>query len=205
MHEHHFVQNESHLLTRRRFLTVSFASPAAFTLAVLGGLVTLPPTPACADDDDVTPRNVEGPFYKPQSPRRASLLEQGMKGTKLLLTGRVRSTDRTLIARAMLDFWQADAHGVYDNDGYRMRGHQFTDGSGRYSLETIVPGPYFPRTPHIHVKVQAPNQPILTTQLFFPGEGRNGFDPLFKPALLMAVRETQHGKEATFDFVVARR
>ncbi len=205
MNERGFIRQKRHLLTRRKFLAVSFASPAALTLAALGGLVALPPTPACADDDDVTPRNIEGPFYKPQSPRRTSLLEKGMKGTKLLLKGRVLATNRSPIARAMLDFWQADAHGIYDNDGYRLRGHQFADESGRYSLETVVPGRYFPRTPHIHVKVQAPNQPILTTQLFFPGEARNRTDAFFKPALLMAVRDAEHGKEATFDFVFAAR
>ncbi len=40
---------------------------------------------------------------------------------------------------------------------------------GRYTLETIVPGEYPGRTQHIHVKVQAPNGPILTTQIYFPG------------------------------------
>lgn len=205
MLKRHPIDEKNQLLTRRNFLAVSFVSPAALKLAALGGLVALSPTPACADDDDVTPRNIEGPFYKPRSPRRASLLEKGVKGTKLLLTGRVLATNRSPIARAMLDFWQTDSDGVYDNDGYRLRGHQFADDSGRYSLETVVPGPYFPRTPHIHVKVQAPNQPILTTQLFLPEEARNRFDGLFKPALLMAVRDTESGKEATFDFVFATR
>ncbi len=47
---------------------------------------------------------------------------------------------------------------------------QFADASGRFSLETIVPGAYGGRTRHIHVKVQAPDSPVLTTQLYFPGE-----------------------------------
>ncbi|MGH3322486.1 MAG: hypothetical protein ACRDN9_20380, partial [Streptosporangiaceae bacterium] len=46
---------------------------------------------------------------------------------------------------------------------------------------TIVPGLYPGRTRHVHVKAQAPYEPILTTQLYFPGEPRNRTDPLFNP------------------------
>src|SRR2546423_5608903 len=45
---------------------------------------------------------------------------------------------------------------------YRLRGHQYTDEAGRFYLETVMPGEYPGRTLHIHVKVQAPNQSILT-------------------------------------------
>src|ERR671923_286173 len=72
--------------------------------------------------------------------------------------------------------------------GFPLRGHQFTDDAGRYRLETVVPGLYPGRTRHIHVKVQAPNQPVLTTQLYFPGEARNAADGIFNQALLMQVQ-----------------
>src|SRR5688500_7919789 len=49
-------------------------------------------TPACADDDDVTPAQTEGPYFTPNSPERASLVESGMRGTRMVLTGRVLST-----------------------------------------------------------------------------------------------------------------
>ena len=87
--------------------------------------------------------------------------------------------------RALVDFWQADDRGQYDNTGYRLRGHQFTDDTGHYRLETIVPGLYSGRTRHIHVKVQAPNQPVLTTQLYFHGEPANQRDFIFNPDLVM--------------------
>lgn len=125
-----------------------------------------------------------------------------MQGTRLVLTGRVLSTTGSPIPRATVDFWQADAKGVYDNSGFRLRGHQFTDETGRYSLHTIVPGPYPGRTPHIHVKVQVPGKPVLTTQLFFPDDARNRTDPLYKPGLLLTLQNTNSGKEATFDFVL---
>jgi protocatechuate 3,4-dioxygenase beta subunit len=149
-----------------------------------------------------TPSNIEGPYYKENSPERASLLEPGMPGTKLIIKGTVFSTDGKPIARARLDFWQADARGRYDHRGYRLRGHQFTDEAGRYTLETIVPGQYGGRTPHIHVKVEAPNFRPLTTQLFLPDEPRNQRDSLFDPALVLKVQDTKDGKQAGFDFVL---
>lgn len=163
----------------------------------------LPPTPACGDDDDVTPAQTEGPFFTPSSPERASLLEPGLAGTTMILTGYVLSTDCAPIPNALLDFWHADDAGVYDNVGYKLRGHQFTDSQGMYTLETIVPGLYPGRTRHFHVKVQAPNQPILTTQLYFPGEPDNQTDSIFSQDLLMDVQDTADGKSAAFNFVLA--
>ncbi len=54
----------------------------------------------------------------------------------------------------------------------------------------------------MHVKVQAPNQPILTTQLYFPGEPYNATDGLFNTHLLMTVQDTNDGKTAMFNFVL---
>jgi protocatechuate 3,4-dioxygenase beta subunit len=125
-----------------------------------------------------------------------------MTGAHLNFTGYVLSPRCRPLARVLLDFWQADAQGQYDNQGYRCRGHQFTDETGRYRLETIVPGLYPGRTRHIHVKVQAPNRPILTTQLYFPGEPRNARDRIFTSALVMAVQDTADGKAAQFNFVL---
>lgn len=86
----------------------------------------------------------------------------------LSITGFVYTMKCAPIPNALLDFWQADDRGVYDNTTFKMRGHQFSNASGAYVLETIVPKDYPGRTPHIHVKVQARGGPILTTQLFFP-------------------------------------
>jgi protocatechuate 3,4-dioxygenase beta subunit len=201
--------------TRREMLWAIMAVPTTVVLASYASLMVgdgtsealaqgplLPPTPACTDIDDVTPRQTEGPFYKPRSPERQSLLGPGMTGTPILLTGYVLSRRCQPIARALLDFWQADGQGQYDNEGYRCRGHQFTDEAGRYRLETVVPGLYPGRTRHFHLKVQAPNRPILTTQLYFPGEPRNARDGIFNPALLMAIQDTADGKVAGFNFVL---
>ncbi len=165
----------------------------------------LEPTPACGDDDDDEPTlaQTEGPYYTPNTPERASLLEAGMTGTKLTVTGLVLTTGCQPVARALIDFWQCDDAGVYDNAGYRLRGHQFTDEQGRYQLETIEPGNYPGRTKHIHVKVQAPNQPVLTTQLYFPNEPRNANDGIYRPELEMVLgNNTDGSKSGAFDFVL---
>ncbi len=197
--------NHEHSYTRREFLSVSVAVPAAFVIATAfeaGAQASrIKQTPACGDDN-VTPSQTEGPYFTPNSPLRASLLEQDMPGTRIVVEGTVLGMDCQPIPRALVDFWHADAQGQYDNAGFRLRGHQFTDGAGHYRLETIVPGQYPGRTRHFHVKVQAPNQPVLTTQLYFPGEPTNQRDFIFNPDLVMKVRDEGGGKLATFDFVL---
>jgi len=168
-----------------------------------GAAATLPPTPACTDNDDETPEQTEGPFFSSGSPQRGSLVESGTTGTPLVVTGLVVTTDCRPIAGAKLDFWQADNAGEYDNSGFRLRGHQFTDGSGRYRLETILPGLYPGRTRHVHVKAQAPGSSVLTTQLYFPGEQRNDADGIYDERLLLAgYQATVAGAHGEFVFVL---
>ena len=143
-------------------------------------------TPQILDaDDDPTPALTEGPYFTPSSPKRRSIVPAGAAGTRLTLTGRVLTTSGKPVKNALIDFWQADARGVYDNSGYRFRGHQLTDAQGRYTLLSVVPGLYPGRTKHIHVKVQAPGKPVLTTQLFFPGVAGNRSDGIFTSECLI--------------------
>ncbi|MFI9407048.1 dioxygenase [Nocardia sp. NPDC052316] len=162
----------------------------------------LEPTPACHDGDAPTISQTEGPYFKPNSPLRSDLVIPGSPGTRLTVSGYVFTRSCRPVAQALLDFWQADNAGAYDNAGYKWRGHQFTDANGQFKLSTIVPGLYPGRTRHIHVKVQAPNQRILTTQLYFPNEPRNNTDSIFDRRLLMTVRTVPTGREATYDFIL---
>jgi protocatechuate 3,4-dioxygenase beta subunit len=194
--------------TRREFLRTLLVPSGFLVLATLG-LPTgstaspLPATPAIPDDDEEpTPTATAGPFYKPRSPQRSSFLEPGMNGEHILLTGLVLSRRGTPVSNALVDFWHADANGRYDNEGFTLRGHQFTDGKGQYSLRTIVPGLYPGRTRHFHVKVQAPKTRVLTTQLFFPGEPRNRTDFIFRSELLVSAENTPDGNKARFNFVL---
>lgn len=190
--------------TRRTFLAL-FA-----TLPLLGWLTrnnqntpaTLPATPACDDHDEPTPRQTEGPYFTPNSPERSNLVEPGMRGTKLILTGQVLDTNCRPLAKALLDWWHCDDAGDYDNQGFTLRGHHYTDKAGNFRLETIVPGVYPGRTRHLHVKVQAPGQPILTTQLYFPDEPHNRRDGIFSPELVMTTKIGKNQLNAGFTFVL---
>ncbi|MGH3243499.1 MAG: dioxygenase [Spirillospora sp.] len=159
-------------------------------------------TPKCTDgDDEPTPAQTEGPYFTPGSPERTDI-RSGKQGTLLTVSGIVYDVNCKPVNRALLDFWQCDNAGIYDNVGYVLRGHLFSGADGRYSLTTIVPGLYPGRTKHIHVKVQAPNARILTTQLYFPGEPRNNTDTIFDPRLLMTMGTDQNGRTGTIDFVI---
>jgi protocatechuate 3,4-dioxygenase beta subunit len=149
--------------------------PALSNVDILANL----PAPNC--DAGPTPADQEGPYYKADTPDRTSLLEEGMQGKKLILVGFVLDKNCLPMPGAWLDFWQADSGGGYDNEGYTLRGHQFTDNKGRYYLETIMPGPY-PQRPieHIHVKLQASNRGVFTTQLYFPSNPVDGLTVLLE-------------------------
>lgn len=162
----------------------------------------LPPTPACHDGDEATMAQTEGPYFKPSSPQRIELFEEGMAGQPIELVGMVLTRACKPVAGALLDFWQADAKGEYDNSGFRLRGHQFTDAEGRYRLRSVVPGVYPGRPRHIHVKVQPRDGRVLTTQLYFPGEAKNRSDGLFRKELLVRTAKNAGWLAGRFDFVV---
>lgn len=202
----------THDTTRRRVIRTLLLAPTILAspsfLASCGSAAEaetlLSPTPACddGDEDDPTLSQTEGPYFTPNSPERQSLIEAGVQGTPLVVTGRVLTRSCRPIANALLDFWQADGNGEYDNVGYLLRGHQFTAADGTFRLETVVPGLYPGRTRHIHVKAQAPGQSILTTQLYFPGESRNATDGIFDASLLMELSGTESARAARFNFVL---
>jgi len=184
------------------FLAADEASAAEALLAATASGRNQTPTPECGDDDEPTPSETAGPFYKPRSPERTSLVETDMKGAPLELSGRVYGRNCKPLAGALLDFWHCDDDGIYDNDGFRLRGHQFTDAQGRYRLTTIVPGVYTGRTCHIHVRVQASGGRVLTTQIYFPGEKRNRNDGLFRAELLMSLDPTASPRQGRFHFLL---
>ena len=177
------------------------SGPGAAAVRDQPGGPTQPPQSATLP---LTVAETEGPYFKTSSPERTSLVDDTTQGTVLTITGQVLAPDGTPIANALLDFWQANPSGAYDNSGYNLRGHQYADANGYYTLTTVVPGLYPGRTRHIHVKVQAPNGPVFTTQLFFPGEARNSTDGFFDPSLVLNTQTNADGtsESAAFNFVV---
>ena len=222
-------------LNRRLFQKLCLTVPAPIALGVFGGRsgfdaaaamlqsdsdatpdtrreAILPPSPSCDDDDAaVTDEQTAGPFFTPDSPERTSLLEPGIPGTPMVLAGLVLSTRCEPVANALLDFWHADGEGVYDNEGYSLRGHQFTDDTGMFYLESVVPGLYPGRTRHFHVNVQAADGPVLTTQLYFPNEPGNEDDGIYSADLMVEPdgdaadqdpKDYEEGTVAFFNFVL---
>lgn len=155
--------------------------------------ITLP-APSCTA---LTPSQMAGPYYTPNTPERNILYEEGMEGKRLILVGYVVDQNCNPLPNAWLDFWQADAKGEYDNTGYRLRGHQFTDAQGRYYLETVVPGLYASRPiEHIHVKVRPEGGEEVTSQLYFPEQPVEG--------LTVTVEDQGDYWIGYFNFVVQR-
>jgi protocatechuate 3,4-dioxygenase beta subunit len=192
----------SHKTRRYVLISGALASTALSLTQSAFGQAQLSPTPACRDGEAATARQTEGPFFKPSSPARGDLREPGMRGQPLELSGVVLTRGCRPVARALVDIWQADDAGDYDNNGFRLRGHQYTDADGRYRFRTVMPGAYPGRTRHFHIKVQPPGGRVLTTQLYFPGEARNRTDGLFRPELLMRVEKGEGSLAAHFDFVL---
>ena len=176
------------ILQRRRLLAAGLALPVAAHF----------PRTSLAQSCARTLAQTEGPFFKTDTPLRASFLEKDAR-ERLVVTGQVLSAQCRPVPNALLEFWHADEFGEYDNKGYRYRGHQHADALGRYRLETIVPAEYPGRTRHIHVKVQAPRGRVLTTQVYFPGDPGNRRDGLYLPELEMK----RSKDEGAFDFVVS--
>ncbi|MGI8989034.1 MAG: dioxygenase [Bryobacteraceae bacterium] len=161
-------------------------------------------TPEVCETED----NQEGPFYKPGAPLRSNLREHDTAGVPLTLTGRVLGAGGIPLAGALLDVWQANGKGEYDNKGFNLRGRLKTDDNGFYRLETIMPKFYKAgdtiRPAHIHIKVQGKGTNLLTTQLYFKGDPYNYTDASVRPSLILMPKDLDRGKAAAFDFVLRK-
>jgi protocatechuate 3,4-dioxygenase beta subunit len=191
--------------SRRRILAVGASGITSLWLAGEPGFAqqAIAPTPACHDGDEPTLAETEGPFFKPRSPQRSDLREAGIEGRAVELSGYVLTRSCRRVAGALVDLWHADNAGNYDNTGFRLRGHVFTDDEGRFSFRTIIPGLYPGRTRHYHVKIQAPGErSVLTTQFYFPDERRNRTDELFRRELVMQIARANDTLLARFDVVL---
>ena len=154
------------LLLLGALLVISCAGPVSNTGSAVNKTVS-PQTPtsirACGGTP--TPSQTEGPFYKSGSPERTSLREAGLAGMPLTVTGYVFST-APHASRLLMPGWTSGMQIATGITTTLVSGCVVTSSPiprDGYSLETIVPGEYPGRTRHIHVKVQAPGQPALTT------------------------------------------
>lgn len=174
------------------------AAPTVAATAAASAAVSTPSSQAttnvvvasdCKAPATVTTESTEGPYFKAGSPEKASLVTSGMSGTRILLAGLVLTRSCKPVVDTKVDIWQADASGNYDNSGYTLRGYVKTSAEGVYRIETIVPGLYPGRTPHIHVKVTPPGGRTLTTQLYMPNVSSNSSDGIFRQELVMQITQ----------------
>src|SRR5262245_31426545 len=123
------------LPTRRSALATFLAAPVLSAQALKSAFSQpaprLPPTPRCGNGAP-TPANDEGPFFKPEAPLRHDLARDSPRGERITIAGYVLDETCRPIPRALLQIWHADETGSYDNTGFRLRGHQFTDDQGRW-------------------------------------------------------------------------
>ena len=193
--------------TRRSILATILSVPPILLLGPVSAIAEGPKalldlTPTCAGSGEPTVSQSAGPFYRPSAPLKRDLARDAPDGEPIMLGGFVLDTSCRPVPGALVEIWHADEEGVYDNVGFRLRGHQLTDEAGRWGFDTIVTQHYSFRTAHYHVRVQRPGGPVLTTELYFPNHPRNRTDPLFDPRLILSLAN-QHGlKFGRFDFVV---
>ena len=128
--------------------------------------------------DCETTTDVLGPFYRPDSPVRGSLVIKGEKGDPIELIGKIMHNDCTTpYKNAKIELWHCDGNGVYDNEtaDFKYRGTAYSDKKGNYSFKTILPVPYDVgggnyRPAHFHLMITAEGYQPLVTQLYFTGD-----------------------------------
>ncbi len=233
------------ILTRREVLAMlgaagagallpGAAGAAAGRLVLAGAIV-----PACV----VRPAQTEGPYYVDTKLNRSDIRSDPTdgkvyEGIPLEVAVRVSRLDGTSCAPyagAIVDLWQCDAVGVYsgvrdmnskfDTTGKQfLRGHQRTGADGVARFQTIWPGWYEGRTPHLHFKVRtepdAARGREFVSQLYFEDAAsdaiyakppynanvqrrvRNAGDGIFRRGgeqLMLAVTPKGAGFSGTFD------
>ncbi len=129
------------------------------------------------EGDCATTSDVLGPFYRPDSPVRKSLVMAGEKGDPIELLGKILHNDCTTpYKNAKIELWHCDSKGVYDNESadFKYRGTTYSDDKGNYSFNSILPVPYGEgnnyRPAHFHMMITAEGYQPLVTQLYFTGD-----------------------------------
>ncbi len=143
----------------------------------------------------LTSSQTVGPFF------HGALIREGMetlvgretRGERIRLQGRVTDGAGEAVPDAMVEIWQADAGGRHPTGDdpladptFRGFGRCRSDLDGRYSFETILPGPvtehgekHEPQAPHILVVIFARGLlHHLVTRAYFEGHPLNDADPV---------------------------
>ena len=170
-----------------------------------------------------TESTIFGPFYREgaaELPMGATISKDG-RGEPVVVTGRVLSTAGTPIPDALLDVWETDENGLYEQQDpgqseMNLRGKFRSDGEGRYCFVGIKPVSYaIPddgpvgqllrtlgrhpfRPAHIHLLISADGFAPVTTHLFVKGDPYLDSDAVFgtKDSLVVDFVRHDSGEEA---------
>lgn len=171
--------------SRRQAIGSLIASAASCSLAPATARAQQAPAAASGPDGIciLWPQLEEGPYYFDPNLKRADISE-GRPGAPVKLVLKILELGSCKpLANARVDVWHADASGIYS--GYSgqgdkhdtstkgqtyLRGTQTTDENGVVTFNTIYPGWYSGRTPHIHVKGFLDQKTVVTGQAFFPDD-----------------------------------
>ncbi|ANI80212.1 dioxygenase family protein [Sphingobium sp. EP60837] len=184
--------------------------------------------------DGATESALLGPFWKAEAPflpLGESIAHAGTAGTSVVVSGRVRDRSGAAIAGAVIDVWQTDDSGYYENQypegSGNLRGRFKTDENGEYNFRTIKPVSYpIPthgpvgaltlrqkrsifRPAHLHAMISAPGYRTLVTQIFSPGDPYLERDVTFSVVQgLIGLYETapanaDYDEIIQFDFILA--
>jgi hydroxyquinol 1,2-dioxygenase len=176
-----------------------------------------------------TPSTVEGPFHIPNAPPIAhgGNMAEGAPGVACFVTGTVRGLGGEPIANAVLDLWQTDGEGLYEDQrdvsGPWMRGLYRSQPDGSYVVRTVAPIAYtipmdgtvgalmqrtnisHMRPAHIHFAVSAPGYRSVVTHLFRRGDEFIDTDVVYgvKEPLIVDFVEKPPGRAPTGEVLAA--
>lgn len=169
----------------------------------------------------VTASTVLGPFYRPgaRDLLYGASINQGEQGEPAVLMGRVLAPDGQPIPGALLDVWETNDNGLYEQQDpnqpeMNLRGRFRADASGRYKLVGIKPVSYpipedgpvgqllralgrHPYRPaHVHFIITADGYRPLTTHLFVKGDPYLASDAVFATRDSLVVDFVRHDSSA---------
>ena len=109
------------------------------------------------------------------------------EGERLFFMGRIMDERCMPVEGAHIELWQTNGNGKYKlaTKGELMApsavfagsGTAVTNNLGEFQFDTIFPGPYDDRAPHLHLRISHPDLVPLTTEVFFRDDRRNIGDP----------------------------
>jgi len=92
-----------------------------------------------------------GPFFPREFAEGANDLAAGVREAQVIeITGRITQLDGKALDNVIVEIWQADSQGRYDNAEFYGWGRAATDANGVYRFRTVKPGSYDGRAPHIN-------------------------------------------------------